>query len=136
MCRKWREDFFNEPMVNISSIRSPRHLGYRAFLPNSSTCWFLVQAFILIYKVRLRGRFLLISSVENSFVIAASSLVFLHSDKSFTFRFQFRTFPSDTMGKSSRLGASGAPSNWRSSLKPEDAEKLRKTYEIPSDVNI
>jgi hypothetical protein len=40
------------------------------------------------------------------------------------------------MKKSSRLGASGAPSTWRSSLKPEDAERLRKTYEIPDDVNI
>jgi hypothetical protein len=40
------------------------------------------------------------------------------------------------MSKSSRLGASGAPSTWRSSLKPEDAERLRKTYEIPDGVNI
>jgi hypothetical protein len=40
------------------------------------------------------------------------------------------------MTKSSRLGTSGAPSNLRSSLKPEDAERIRETYEIPSNISI
>jgi hypothetical protein len=38
--------------------------------------------------------------------------------------------------KSSRLDASAAPSTWRTSLKPKDVRRLRKTDEIPDGVNI
>lgn len=38
--------------------------------------------------------------------------------------------------KSSRLDESEAPSTWRSALRPEDAERLRKIYEIPDGVKI
>jgi hypothetical protein len=38
--------------------------------------------------------------------------------------------------KSSRLDESEAPSTWRSTLRPEDVERLKETYEIPDGVEI
>jgi hypothetical protein len=38
--------------------------------------------------------------------------------------------------KSSKADALGPPESWRSTLRPHDAERLRKTYEIPDEVKI
>jgi hypothetical protein len=62
--------FLNEPTINISSIRSSRCLGCRAFLLNSSTCLLLLHAFsdasILTCISTFEKRFHLIFSVESS----------------------------------------------------------------------